>query len=160
MALSKGAQLAEDLANFNAEVTALVEGCPDDLWQQKTGEEGWTVAATAHHIAEGHYSVVGLAQLAAAGKELPELTWDDINHGNAEHASAYAACTKDEVLATLAKNGTATIEFVRDLDDATLANSVYVGLIDQDLNAEQIIRGFVLQSGSGHLNSLRETLGA
>ena len=73
--------LATRFEQANNDVIRTVEGLIDAQWHTKTGEEGWTVGVVAHHIADAHGKVVGLAEMIARGKPVPPLTMEGIHQG-------------------------------------------------------------------------------
>ena len=105
--------LATRFEQANNDVIRTVEGLIDAQWHTKTGEEGWTVGVVAHHIADAHGKVVGLAEMVAHGKPVPPLTMEVIHQGNAAHAQAHAHTSKADTLALLRKNGAAAARTVR-----------------------------------------------
>src|SRR5262249_11882353 len=117
---TRAESLATRLEQANNDVVRTVEGCNDAQWHTKTGDEGWTVGVVAHHIADAHEKVAGLAEMVAHGKPVPPLTMDMIHQGNAAHAQAHAHTSKADTLALLRKNGTAAARAVRGLSDDQL----------------------------------------
>jgi hypothetical protein len=94
-------ELAQRFMTFNNEVVAFVENCSEENWQKVCSGEKWPVGVVARHITAGHYSAFGLAKMIIDGKQLPELSREAIDQGNAQHAQKHANCTKDEVLGML-----------------------------------------------------------
>jgi len=112
--------LANRLDAANNAVIEAVKGMSDAQWAALTKSEGWTVAATAHHIAGGHEAIAGLVQAIAAGQS-PQVSLAQVNAGNAQHAQQFAGVDRNEVLALLATNGAAAASLLRGLSDAQLS---------------------------------------
>jgi hypothetical protein len=70
--------LAAKFEQANAEAIALVERLSDADWQKAT-DEGWTVAATAHHVAIVHGGIAGFVREVAIGTATPRSGMDTIN---------------------------------------------------------------------------------
>src|SRR5690349_21778727 len=51
---TRAQELAERFDTDNGVVIGFVQAASDDQWNRVTTAEGWTVAATAMHIATGH----------------------------------------------------------------------------------------------------------
>jgi len=149
--------LATRFEQANNDVIRTVEGLTDAQWHTKTGEEGWTVGVVAHHIADAHGKVVGLAEMVAHGKPVPPLTMEVIHQGNAAHAQAHAHTSKADTLALLRKNGAAAARTVRGLADDQLRRTAPV--IGNSMSAEPVIEGILIGHRQGHLASIRKTIG-
>lgn len=150
--------LATRFEEANSEVIRAVETCSDAQWGTKTHGEGWTVGVVAHHVAQGHPEVAGLAEMVATGKPLPPVTWEMIHQGNAAHANEHAHCTKAETLTLLRGNGAAAARMVRSLTDEQLARSA--SLMGNTMTAEQVIEGILIHHPQDHLKSIKAALGA
>jgi uncharacterized damage-inducible protein DinB len=153
-------ELAERFTRFNNDVIAFVEKCSDGAWRRVCQGEEWSVAVVARHVAAAHYGVLGLAKLIVAGEPLPEMTMDAINEMNAQHAQEHANCSKDEVLSILRDQGSSIAAFMAGLSDADLDRTAYLALTGGDMSAQQFIEAVILQSGGGHLASMKATAGA
>jgi len=149
--------LATRFEQAKNDVIRTVEGLIDAQWHTKTGEEGWTVGVVAHHIADAHGKVVGLAEMVAHGKPVPPLTMEVIHQGNAAHAQAHAHTSKADTLALLRKNGAAAARTVRGLADDQLRRTAPV--IGNSMSAEQVIEGILIGPPQGHLASIRKASG-
>jgi hypothetical protein len=101
----RSAALAASFEDAITGVAALVEGCSDAEWQQVCTGEQWSVAVTAHHIAASTSPLMDFIGLVADGQPLPPITLDMIHDGNANHAQAFAQCTREETLVLLRDDG-------------------------------------------------------
>ncbi len=112
--------LAQQLEQANHDLIGTIEGLSDAQWHAKTPGDGRSVGVVAHHVAESHKTVAGLAKAVATGQPVPNITMDMIHQGNAAHAAQHANCTKAETLALLRQNGAAAVATVRAFGDAEL----------------------------------------
>ena len=148
--------LAKRFEEANGAVIAEVEGCSDTHWRATTKAEGWSVAATAHHIGGGHEPIAGIVQAIATGQPLPGLTWEMINQGNAEHAKQFANCAKPEALELLRKSGAAAAGIVRGLSDEQLDRTATIELMGgASVSAQQFVEMVLLGHPQEHLESIR-----
>ena len=148
--------LATRFEQANADVIRAVEPLSDAQWGAQTAEEGWTVGVVAHHIAQSHQGVAGLAEMVASGKPVPPITWDVIHQGNATHARDHGHCTKPETLALLRDNGAAAAKLVRGLSDQQLDRSASV--IGNPMSAGQVVEHILIGHPQGHLASIKAAL--
>ena len=149
--------LAADFEKATAEFAKEIESMPDDKWQKALGPEGWTVAATAQHVA-GQFPLEGEYIFAAAeGKPMPTYSWDDINHKNDARAAQNTDATKAEVLDLLRTDAAKMADYVRNLSDEQLDRQVPLALADNAMvTTQQLIEGGVLiDHVRGHLESIR-----
>jgi hypothetical protein len=153
---TRGETLASQFEQVLAELRKAIEGYPDGQWHNGSGEEGWTIAATAHHVGfqwplEKEYLVA-----AAEGSPAPSYSWDDINARNAKHADEYEACSKAEVIALLRDEGAKMAAYVRGLSDEQLDRTMALPLANgAEVSTQQLIEGGVLiDHARAHTKSL------
>ena len=146
--------LAQQFEQENHELIATVERLSDAQWRTKTAGEGWSLGVVAHHVAEGHKQIAGLAQLVASGQPIPAMNMEMFHQANAEHARQHADCTKAETLALLRQNGAAAAATVRGLSDAELdrTGSLLMGPMSTAQVIERILIGHVHE----HHGSIRK----
>jgi hypothetical protein len=152
-------ELSERFRKFNNEVIAFVEKCSDENWGKVCPGEVWPVGVVARHIAAGHYSAFGLAKMIVDGKQLPELTQETIDRGNAQHAQKHANCTKDEVLGILREKGASVADYVSGLDDADLDRTSNLSVAGGTISAQQFIENIIILSGTEHLSNMKNAAG-
>jgi len=152
-------ELSEHFMKFNNEIIAFVEKCSDKSWEKVCPGEKWPVGVIARHIAAGHYSAFGLAKMIVDGKQLPELTQETIDQGNAQHAKKHANCTKDEVLGILREKGISIAEYVAGLDDADLDRTSNLAVAGGTISAQQVIENIIIFSGTEHLTNMKSATG-
>ena len=152
-------ELSERFMSFNNEVIAFVEKCSDENWEKVCSSEKWPVGVVARHIAAGHYSAFGLAKMIVDGEQLPELTMETIDQGNAQHAKKHANCTKDEVLGILREKSSSIAEYVTGLDDADLDRTSNLALVGGTISAQQFLENIIIHSGTEHLTNMKSAAG-
>lgn len=150
--------LAAKFEQANNDVIAAVEGCSDGQWSATCQDEGWSVAATAHHIAGGYPLITGLAQAMAGGTQFPALTAEQIDKRNAEHAQQFAGVSKDETLQMLREGGAAAAAAVRGLNDEQLDKKAVVLQGQPEMTTEQMLDAVLVGSATGHLASIRKAI--
>jgi uncharacterized damage-inducible protein DinB len=150
--------LAEAFQRANEELIATVERCSDAGWAATTPGEGWTVAATAHHVAGGHQTITGLVQTIVQNLPRQPLSMDLINQMNAQHAEEFAHCSKEETLTLLRTNGTAAAQMVRGLSDEQLDQQA--DLLGGTWTVQRVIEAILIGHVQQHLASIRAALDA
>lgn len=155
---TNGQALADQFERELGELVNVVESCPDAQWQATCGAEGWTVAATAHHVAAQWPLEKRYIAAAAEGAPMPAETWDDINGLNGRRAAEFSACNKADVLKALRQGGPEMAAYVRGLSDDQLARTVPLPLADgAEVTAQQLIEGGVLIGHvTEHIKSIRD----
>jgi hypothetical protein len=155
---------AEALAKqFEAKVqeaTSVFEKLSEADWKKVTSAEKWPVCVVAHHIAQAHEIIGGLARTIASGQSVPNFTMDMLHAMNAKHAQEFANCGKAETLALHTKNAAAAAALVRGLGDADLDKSGTVLTGVPAMSAQQLAGGLLVSHIDEHLGSIRATVGA
>jgi len=153
---SRSSDLADRFEAAIAELAQAVEASSATHWAAICGDEGWTVAATAHHVGAQWPLELELISACAEGRPFPAYTWDDINAKNEEHAQTTKACSKDEVLALLREESPSVAAYVRGLSDEQLDRSGAFPLADGAMvTTQQLIEGGVLiDHAQAHLRSI------
>ena len=150
--------LAAKFEAANNDVIATVEAASDEQWAATCADEGWSVGVVAHHIAGGTPLITGLVQALASGADLPALTSEQLDQGNAQHAQEHANCTKEETLEMLRTGGPAAVTAVRGLSDEQLDRSSTVIAGVPDMSVEQVIENVLIHSATGHLASIKKSI--
>ena len=150
-------EFAKRFEQVNSEFTNAVESSSDAQWRAACKDEGWPFGVTAHHVAVSHAAISGLVGVMAAGGAMPPLTMDNINEGNAAHATEQANCTKEETAKLLRENGVAAAQMVRGLSDDQLEKSG--SFLGQQMTSGQAIEGVLIGHVAGHLASLKAVAG-
>lgn len=143
---SKADELAARFEQASHDMASEVEALSDDEWRAQTKEEGWTVAACAHHAAISSGPIAMMVAAAAGKGEMPGITVDMLHEMNADHARQFAGCSKEETLAALRESTRPAAAVVRGLSDAELQRTATLPL-GMEMTAEQIIENVLI----GHL---------
>ena len=154
----RATDLASRLEKTNDDVIALVESLSEGQWRGTTNEEGWTVAATAHHIAATYGAVVPLIQGLASGATIPPIPLDFINDGNAKHAADFKDCNREETIALLRDGGKSATQMIGGLSDEGLDRTAQLLQDGPELTTEQVIEGVLISHAEIHATSIREVL--
>ena len=158
--MSQRAQdLAQRIESFRDDVVAYVETFSDEDWNKLCEWEDWGAGVTARHIGASHFGVAGLLEMIIQGKELPQLTLDDINAASDKDSREHADCTKDEALETLRKNGTDFAAFVAGLSDDDLDSKGSMPAFGGEVSVNQIIEFVIFHSAKEHLDNLKTAVG-
>ena len=151
----KAADLAAKLDEANTAVIQAVENSSEADWKRVTSSEGWSVGVTARHIAISHLPIMGLVELVANGGEVPPITMEMFHAGNAQHAQEHAACTREEVLEILRRDGKAAADKLRGLSDEQLDRKAPMAFAGgAEMSALQIVEGILLGHPAQHLESI------
>jgi hypothetical protein len=143
-----GQALAERFATSNQQLVELVERLTPKQWSTSCKDEGWPAGVTAHHVAEDHLAIAGFVQALVAGQALPNVTIVMLDQANARHAETNAACTKDETIALLRRNGDAVVTLLGNLREEQLERTGAIPFFGgQTMSA----RGFIEQILIGHI---------
>lgn len=149
--------MADRYAQVIAELTQTIEACTDGQWAAICGGEGWTVAATAHHLGAQLPLEREYLDAAANGTPMPTYTWDDINGLNERRAKENAGCSKADALKLIRDNTAATTAWVRGLSDEQLDRTASLPLAGgATVTTQQLIEGGILiEHATAHLASIR-----
>jgi hypothetical protein len=126
MASQQARALADSLEAINLELIQLVRGCSEEQWRTECNDEGdnRTVAVIAHHVGHGHLHTGEWLETALAGHEV-NITLDDINAENAEHAATYHDVAREETIQLLVENGDRLCARIAGLSDEELARKSF-----------------------------------
>jgi uncharacterized protein (TIGR03083 family) len=156
---ARAESLAKQFETKAAEMTGAITKLSDADWKKVTSAEKWSVGVTAHHVAGGHEAILGIVKTIAAGQSIPNFTMAMLDEMNAKHAREQAGCTKAETLALHAKGAAAAAAAVRALSDAELDRSGTVLTGAPPMTTQQVVEGILISHITGHLGSIRETVG-
>jgi hypothetical protein len=151
-----GESLAAKVESANSQLIPKLESMSDAQWSTPCKEETWPAGVTAHHVAESLGTLTGLVQAVAAGAPVPPISFDALNHSNAEHAKRAAGVGRPE-----------TVKLLR--DNIVTAKTVISGLSDDQLQktasfpagpmtVAQIVEGILVGHAVGHGKSLDDVL--
>ena len=156
---ARAESLAKQFETKAAEMTGAITKLSDADWKKVTSAEKWSVGVTAHHVAGGHEGILGIVKTIASGQSIPNFTMAMLDEMNAKHAREQAGCTKAETLALHEKGAAAAAAAVRVLSDAELDRSGTVLTGAPPMTTQQVVEGILISHITGHLGSIRETVG-
>jgi hypothetical protein len=136
-----------------------VESASEEKWAGACGHDGWTMAATAHHVAAQWPLETEYLDAASAGAPPPTHTWDDINQLNDRRAAEHANVGKADVIQALRDGRARMGAYVRALNDGQLDMTAPLALADgAEVSTQQLIEGGVLiDHAASHLAEIRAT---
>ena len=155
----RAAALSERFERTNQALIDAVQRCSDADWRNTCAGEGWPVGVTAHHVAMSYPAFRSFIKGIATGGEMPPFTREMLDAGNAEHAEQHAACTREETLALLRRDGQAAAEALRSLTDAQLDRTAPLALAGGSRVSAAQMAEFMIGHPTEHLASIQATLG-
>jgi predicted lipoprotein len=153
--MTVGEKLATKFEEANDKVIATVEGASNEQWKLKAAE-GWPSGVTLHHIAESYAGLTQMVKAVAEGTELPHLTKEMLDQGNAEHATRAADATQAETAQILRESGKEASAMLRSLSDAEFSRRAAMPLGGAEMSAQEIAEAVLLGHGLGHLKGVQE----
>lgn len=158
--MSKRAQdLSKRIENFKDEVITFVENLSPEEWNAVSDWEKWTVGVVARHLGAGHFGFYKVVNMILQGKELPQMTMDQINEMSNQDAREHAGCTKDEALDELRRNGTEFVSFVSGMSDEELDRTSNMPALGGNVSADRVIELILFQSAQQHFESMKAAVG-
>lgn len=148
-------ELTSEFQQASADFRQTVESLSDDTWKAITAEEGWPVGVAAHHAAASVQSLAGLIRAAASGQQLPSVTMDQLDAGNAQHAKDFANVSRAEVLQVIDKNTPEAAAMLRSLTDEQLNREVASPFGNGTVTPAQIAENILIGHIKGHLASIK-----
>jgi hypothetical protein len=147
--------VAEPLVVRLEAAIAPIEGCPEERWTALIPANGWSFAATAHHIAVALRQTFTLARCIATGERLPALVPEEMEAANQEHARAFAACTRNDTLTLLRSSRDAVLNELRRLSADELARTGTLPILGGSFSAGELIDLLVIGHVREHLAQLQ-----
>jgi len=158
--MSKRAKdLSKRIESFKDEVITFVENLSGEEWNSMCDLEQWTVGVTARHLGAAHFGIFKLLGMIVQGKELPQLTMDQINATANEDARKHSDCTRDEALEHLRKNGAELAAFVAGLSDEELDRKGNMPAFGGEATVNQVIGFVIFNSAQEHFDSIKTAVG-
>jgi hypothetical protein len=151
--------LSKRIETFRDDVIAFVEALSEEECNAECSLEEWTARVTARHIGAGHFGIFKLAGMVLEGKELPQLTFEQINEMSEKDSREHADCTKEDALEALRKNGSELAAFVAGLGDDDLDRKGSMPAFGGEVSVNQIIEFVIFQSAQEHLDSMKKAVG-
>lgn len=150
-----GEQLAERFEQVNNDFIAAIESATPEQWARTVRDVGWPVGVTAHHVASSTGGLADFVRAMAAGQS-PSLSGDQLDAINAEHAKAFANCTREETVALARTTGADAAAAIRSLTDDHLAHTA--SFEAGPMSLQQIIEMIVMGHPDMHLAGIREAM--
>ena len=156
-------QRAKDLSKrielFRDDVIAFVDALSREDWNAGCDWEQWTAGVTARHMGAGHFRIFEMLGMIVQGKELPQLTMDQLNAMSDKDSREHSACTKAEALDDLRKNGADLAAFVAGLSDDELDRKGSMPAFGGAVTVNQVIDFVIFQSAQEHFDSMKTAVG-
>ena len=155
------AQVLAERIELGAEKLAVfIESLSETEWETTIPGEERKAGVLVHHVASSYPAEIDLAYTIASGKPITGVTYDDIDHINADHAREYDQVSKTDVLKLLRENSKIAADRVRKLSDAELNQAEKVSLnADAPLTTQFFIEDHALRHSFTHLESIKKSLG-
>ena len=155
---TQAARIAVQFEEQQNQAVVAVSGATEAQWQRVTEAEGWTVAATAHHLAIVQRVFIGMVEKLAAGETYtPTIDLETIHKQNAEHAREYAGADRAESLEILESSGNDMAKLLHGFNDVDLerAAGTFGG---NELSVAQVLEYVVIGHAREHLTSIQNTI--
>jgi hypothetical protein len=158
MATLQARELADSIEAINLELIQLVRGCSEEQWRTECNDEGdkRTVAVIAHHVGHGHLHTGEWLETALSGRDV-NITLDEINAENAEHAATYHDVGREETIQLLVDNGDRLCTRVAGLSDEELARTTFHRGAGREMSVAAYAQ-LGRQHVAGHLVTIRRAL--
>ena len=152
----RGEAVAREVEVANAELRELARGLTPEQWAAQT-EEGWSVLATARHVAGAEGVLLErLLKPYAEGQPSRMPPMEAINEGNAAFAQRNVTGDPDPFYASLEKNAAAAVAFLRSLPDEAFDQMTPSS---RQWTLAQVIEHVYLGHIRGHSASIRTAVG-
>ena len=152
-------ELSKRIETFKDDVIAFVEQLSDEDCNVECSAEEWTARVTARHIGAGHFGIFGMAQMILEGKELPQLTIEQINEMSEKDSREHSEVTRDDALEALKNNGAKLATFVAGLSDDDLDRKGSMPAFGGEASINQIIEFVIFQSAREHFDNIKKAVG-
>jgi hypothetical protein len=151
--------ISQRIESLKNEVVAFVETLSEDDWKKPCEWEEWPVGVTARHLGAGHFGISKLLGMIVAGKELPQMTMDQVHEMSKKDSREHMDCTKTEALEQLRKNGAALAAYVAGLSDDELDRKASMPAFGGAVTTAQMIDYIIFQSAASHFDSMKTAVG-
>lgn len=153
--MGKGEELATAFEQVNQTAIQTIQGLNADALKRTTSAEGWTVAATARHVASGTEGILAIVQGITSGAEMPPFTPEMLDQQNAENAAKDLSADLEGTLEILRDSGAKAAAALRSLSDEDLSKSA--PLFGNQMSASDVVQGILIGHIQGHLPSISST---
>jgi hypothetical protein len=155
----KAKDLSKRIETFRDDLIAYVETLSEKEWNAMCDWEEWTVGVTARHLGAGHFGIGGMLTMIVQGKELPQVTMDQLNASSDKDSREHADCTKAEALDHLSKNGTELAAYVAALSDEELDRKGSMPAFNGEVTTSQFIETIIFHSAREHFDHMKTAVG-
>jgi hypothetical protein len=143
----------------NDAMIAFVTACDDEDWQRLSTNEGWTVAAIAHHVAVRNGFAAGMIRrLIGGSSEVLRMSPTELHAENAIHAQEFASVSRLETLDLLHTNGELFVQSLQLIDSEELLDRTAEIFDGRELSVAFLIENVVIGHCANHLDSIRATI--
>ena len=157
--IQRAKDLSKRVETFRDDVIAYVESMNGEEWNAECEWEEWTAGVTARHMGAGHFRIFEMLGMILEGKELPQLTIDQINAMSDKDSREHSDCTKAEALEALRKNGNELAEFISGLSDDELDRKGSMPAFGGEASVNQVLEFVIFQSAKEHFDSIKKAVG-
>lgn len=147
---TRAQELADQVDAVHAQLSQAVSSMNDSQWKALTAEEGWPAGVAAHHAAGSTGPLLNFVQAAANGQPMPEITSDQLNAINAQHAKDFAGVSREDVVKVINEQAPSASAYIRGLSDEQL-DKVAQTPFGGPMSTEQIIRNVMIGHIQTHL---------
>ena len=155
MASEGAGKLAEAIEAINLELLQLVRGISEEQSRTAAKDEGdsRTVGVIAHHVGHRHLNTAEWIDSAISAHEV-NITLQEINVENAEHAATYHDVAREETIRLLTETGDRLRDMVAALTDEQLAQTAFHQGAGREMTVEALAQ-LGHRHVSGHLATIR-----
>lgn len=154
----RSTQLAAHFSEVSAAFVTFAENCAAEQWRTLCPDVGWTVGASAEHVAGGMRFHAGHIVRMAGGRPIVQITMDQID----EHNRVYEGVTPDQAatVAALRANSARLAEIVSGLTDEQLALAQPIPFVNggQVMSTAQMIEYIAIWHVETHHASMADAI--
>jgi hypothetical protein len=155
----RASALADRLERGARALATFASGLTDAQWQTRVPGDNRKVGVVVHHVAFMYPIEIQVAQAAASGTPITDVTWDVVHGINAGHAKDFDGVTKQEALDLLRRNSAEAAAAIRALTDDQLDTAVPLSLnADAPLTCQFVLEDHAVRHSFHHLARLRRAV--
>jgi DinB superfamily len=159
---TRASAVADRLEQGAQALATLASTLTDAQWQMRvSARDGRKIGVVVHHVASVYPVEIQLAQVLADGKPIVDVTMDDVNNMNADHAQSHDGVTKAETLDLLRRNSAVAAATIRALSDEELDRAAPASLyFDAPITCQFMLEDHAVRHSYHHLARIRAALKA
>ena len=146
--------LARRFELANERFVAVVNGLSPEQWRHVCADDGRSVAALAHHVAEMYAMEAAAFAAIAAGRPLPPIERDAHDRANLARAERDVGCSQQDVATLATGNAAAAAAIVGGLTDEELSLSGVFAAWMPALAADEWIERVLIGHVERHLATI------